>query len=186
MLDRDKIEKSLLLGIVRDKNWEVLLLNNVVKECFSFANYDLYDYIKSAVDSGTYPEMSVLLNLFEIENEYARECLMVQNLDEVCNILHDEYVRNQLKYKIGKLNDFKDEVNKNPVQYVDRLNDVVNDVRKISYHTKSVNLLDKIEDILTIDKSNVIGTGFKELDDKLIGFQKGEELVVLAGRTGNR
>ena len=56
MLDRDKIEKSLLLGIIRDKNWNVLLLNNITKDCFSYANYRLYDYIKSF--AGIFPEES--------------------------------------------------------------------------------------------------------------------------------
>ena len=37
MLDKDKIEKSLLLGIIRTKNWEVLLRNNITKDCFYLA-----------------------------------------------------------------------------------------------------------------------------------------------------
>ena len=47
MLDKDSLEKSLLLGVVRDRNWEVMILNNITIECFSYANHRLYKYIKN-------------------------------------------------------------------------------------------------------------------------------------------
>ena len=184
MIDRDRLEKSLLLGIVRDKNWDVLLLNNITKDCFSVANYELYEYIKKFANEGKYPDIRIVSNVFDISEEMLREYLMIGNLNELCDVLHNEYVKNQLEYKIGQLNDFVSEMETDPVKYIDRLSRVVEDVRQISYHTKSVDLFENIEEILKIDKSNVISTGFKELDDKLIGFKRGEELVVLAGRTG--
>jgi len=184
MIDRDRLEKSLLLGIVRDKNWDVLLLNNITKDCFSVANYELYEYIKKFANEGKYPDIRIVSNVFDISEEMLREYLMIGNLNELCDVLHNEYVKNQLEYKVGQLNDFVSEMETDPVKYIDRLSRVVEDVRQISYHTKSVDLFENIEEILKIDKSNVISTGFKELDDKLIGFKRGEELVVLAGRTG--
>lgn len=184
MIDRDRLEKSLLLGIVRDKNWDVLLLNNITKDCFSVANYELYEYIKKFANEGKYPDIRIVSNVFDISEEMLREYLMIGNLNELCDVLHNEYVKNQLEYKVGQLNDFVSEMETDPVKYIDRLSKVVEDVRQISYHTKSVDLFENIEEILKIDKSNVISTGFKELDDKLIGFKRGEELVVLAGRTG--
>ena len=39
MLDRNALERALLLGIVRDHNWEVLILNNINKEYFTYANH---------------------------------------------------------------------------------------------------------------------------------------------------
>jgi len=186
MIDRDRLEKSLLLGIVRDKNWDVLLLNNITKDCFSVANYELYEYIKKFANEGKYPDIRIVSNVFDISEEMLREYLMIGNLNELCDVLHNEYVKNQLEYKVGQLNDFVSEMETDPVKYIDRLSRVVEDVRQISYHTKSVDLFENIEEILKIDKSNVISTGFKELDDKLIGFKRGEELVVLAGRTGQR
>ena len=184
MIDRDKLEKSLLLGIVRDKNWDVLLLNNVTRDCFSYANLPLYDYIQRFANEGKYPELRVVTNVFDIPDTMVREYLMVSGLEEVCDVLHSEYVKNQLRYKIEQLNEYTNEIKDDPVRYVDRLSDIVTEVRQISYHTKSVDPFENIEEILKIDKSNVISSGFRELDDKLIGFKRGEELIVLAGRTG--
>lgn len=185
MLDKDKIEKSLLLGIIKTKNWEVLLRNNITKDCFSIANYQLYDYIKGYVDEGGYPDLRIVANAFGIEDFLVREYLEVSNnLDELCTVLHNEYVKNQLYFKVASLNDFKEEMLNEPTKYIDRLSNVVDELKQISYHTKSVGLFDNIEDILKIDPNDVISTGFKELDKKLIGWKRGEELVVFVGRTG--
>lgn len=184
MIDRDKLEKSLLLGIVRDNNWNVLILHNITRDCFSLANLRLYDYIQEFAVEGNYPDIRIVTNVFDMPDELVRDYLLVKNLDELCDVLHNEYVKNQLEYKIGQLNDYQDEMETDPIKYIDRLSKVVEDVKQISYHTRSVDLFENIEEILKIDKSNVISSGFKELDDKLVGFKRGEELVVLAGRTG--
>ena len=185
MLDKDKLEKSLLLGIIKTKNWDVLLRNNITRDCFSVANYRLYDYIKEYTDEGNYPDIRIVANEFNIDEISFREYLeTVNSLDELCNVLHNEYVKNQLYYKIGQLNDFREEMNTSPTRYIDRLAGVVDELRQISYHTKSVGLFDNIEEILKIDPNDVISTGFKELDKKLIGWKRGEELVVFVGRTG--
>lgn len=184
MLDKDKLEKSLLLGVVRDKNWNVLILNNITIDCFSFANHSLFNYIKKFADEGNYPELRIIANEFEIDDVTVRECLEIQNLNELCDVLHNEYIRNQLEYKVNKLNEYSNELREDPRKYVDRIGDVYNDMKKISYHTKSVDLFEGIDDLLTIDQTNVISSGFKELDEKLIGWKRGEELVVFMGRTG--
>ena len=49
--------------------------------------------------------------------------------------------------------------------------------------TEAVDLFDGIENQLGEDKET-ISTGFKELDAKLKGWRRGEELVVFMGRTG--
>ena len=110
MIDRDRLEKSLLLGIVRDSNWNVLILHNITRDCFSFANLRLYDYIKEFAQEGNYPDIRIVTNVFEIPDELVREYLQVTNLDELCDVLHNEYVKNQLEYKIGQLNDYQDEM----------------------------------------------------------------------------
>lgn len=184
MIDRDKIEKSLLIGVIQQHKWEVLLQNNITKECFSVANYRLYDYIKGFTDDGNYPDIRITTNIFDIDDVMLREYLEVTNLEELCNVLHDEYVKHQVIYKVGQLNDYVDEMQTNPTKYIDRLDMVVSDLRQISYHTKSVGLFDNLENILKIDPNDVISTGFKELDRILIGWKRGEELVVFVGRTG--
>lgn len=184
MLDKDSLEKSLLLGVVRDRNWEVMILNNITIECFSYANHRLYKYIKNYVDEGRYPELRIIGNEFEIDDISMREYLEISDLNGLCEVLHNEYIRNQLEFKVGKLNEFSNELKENPVKYIDRIGEVYNSMRQISYHTKSVDLFDNLDEILSIDKSDVISSGFKELDEKLVGWKRGEELVVFMGRTG--
>lgn len=184
MLDKDSLEKSLLLGVVRDRNWEVMILNNITIECFSYANHRLYKYIKNYVDEGRYPELRIIGNEFEIDDISMREYLEISDLNGLCEVLHNEYIRNQLEFKVGKLNEFSNELKENPVKYIDRIGEVYTSMRQISYHTKSVDLFDNLDEILSIDKSDVISSGFKELDEKLVGWKRGEELVVFMGRTG--
>lgn len=184
MLDKDSLEKSLLLGVVRDRNWEVMILNNITIECFSYANHRLYKYIKNYVDEGRYPELRIIGNEFEIDDISMREYLEILDLNGLCEVLHNEYIRNQLEFKVGKLNEFSNELKENPVKYIDRIGEVYTSMRQISYHTKSVDLFDNLDEILSIDKSDVISSGFKELDEKLVGWKRGEELVVFMGRTG--
>lgn len=184
MLDKDRIEKSLLLGVILQKNWEVLLRNNITRSCFSVANYRLYDYIKGFTDEGNYPDIRITTNEFNIDEVMFNEYKEITNLDELCSVLHAEYVKNQVELKVSQLNDYVSEMQTDPTRYIDRLSDVVEDLKKISYHTKSVGLFDNIEKTLEIDPNDVISTGFKELDKKLIGWKRGEELVVFVGRTG--
>lgn len=185
MLNKDKIEKSLLLGVIVKKDWETLIRNNITKECFSIANYRLYDYIKGFVDKNTYPEIRIVTNEFNIDEVATEEYLSVSNnLDELCSVLHKEFVKNQLYYEVSQLNNYQDEMALDPDSYINRMSDMIDNLKQISYHTKSVNLFENIDNILQIDPNDVITTGFKELDKKLIGWKRGEELVIFVGRTG--
>ena len=185
MLDKDKLEKSLLLCVVNYKQSDVLLKNGITRDFFSVANYKLYDYINEFLILNKYPDVRVVANVFGINDFQLQEYLASKDsLDEICGVLHDEYVRNQLRYKIGKLNEYQDEMYNDPNKYIDRLALVVDELKGISYNTKSVGLFDEIENILDIDSSDVISTGFRELDKKLVGWKCGEELVVFVGRTG--
>ena len=184
MLDKDKLEKALLVGVIKRQSWDTLILNNLTRDCFSKANVRMYDYIKEFVDENKYPDIRVFANVFDLDDVTIGEYLQIGNLDEVCTNLHNEYIKDQLKYKVGQLNEYVNELETNPTSYIDRIAGVVDDMRLISYHTKSVGLFDNIDDIFTIDKNDVIKTGFIELDERLIGWKRGEELVVLVGRTG--
>ena len=74
-------------------------------------------------------------------------------------------------------------MNDDPDKYIERLGQVYNEAKLLGNSTQSVDVFDDIEKQLATLKES-ISTGFKELDDKLKGWQKGEELVVLMGRTG--
>lgn len=184
MVNRDILEKALLLGVVREQNWNIMILNNISIDYFSIANHALYKYIKECVDKDIYPQLKLLGFQYNIDDVTMQECLEVTNLNEICDVLRDEYLKDKLNYNIGELNEYSDEMNTNPQQYIDRIGQAYNRLKQISYHSKAVSLFDDIEKVLTIDDADVISTGFKELDEKLVGWKRGEELVIFMGRTG--
>ena len=73
MIDRDYIEKSILLGVVKQKSWNLMILNHMEKKYFSFANHMLYDYIKSEMDSGIYPDIKIVQLRFNILKSYYKK-----------------------------------------------------------------------------------------------------------------
>ena len=184
MLDRDAVEKALLLGIVRDKNWQVLILNNINKDYFTYANHRLYQYIEDHVNASKYPELAILAYEFEIDDQAMREYLEIVDLNALCEALKKDYIKGKVKKEINGLNDYSDMLDSDPVKYIDMLGNIYTDLKGLGYHNKSIGLFDNIEEILKIDPSDVISTGFKELDEKLIGWKRGEELIVFVARTG--
>ena len=50
MIDRDSVEKALLFGIVRDRNWNTLILNNIYRDYFAANNREIYDYINDRTE----------------------------------------------------------------------------------------------------------------------------------------
>ena len=184
MLDRDAVEKALLLGIVRDKNWQVLILNNINKDYFTYANHRLYQYIEDHVNASKYPELAILAYEFEIDDQAMREYLEIVDLNALCEAIKKDYIKGKVKKEINGLNDYSDMLDSDPVKYIDMLGNIYTDLKGLGYHNKSVGLFDNIEEILKIDPSDVISTGFKELDEKLIGWKRGEELIVFVARTG--
>ena len=185
MINKDKIEKSLLLCAVQSKSWDLLIKNNITRDCFSPANYGLYDYINKFTSEGNYPEIRVVANLFDIQDYQVSEYLAVVNsVEEMCDVVRKEYVKNQLEYRVKQLNEYVGEMENDPVRYIDRLANTVEDLKKIGYHTKSVGMFDNIEGFLDINRDDVISTGFRELDKDLYGWKRGEDLIVFVGRTG--
>ena len=184
MIDKDAIEKALLLGVVKNKNWNTLILNGITEQYFSANNKSLYQYIKGYVDKGQYPDLRILGYEFNIDDVSMSEYTSITDLDSLCDTLRKDFVKDKLQFEVGKLNEYSQELESNPYKYIDRIGNVYNNVRSECLHTRSVGLFDNIENILTIDSSNVISTGFKELDEKLIGWKRGEELAVFMARTG--
>lgn len=184
MIDKDAIEKALLLGVVKNKNWNTLILNGITEQYFSVNNKSLYQYIKGYVDKEQYPDLRILGYEFHIDDVSMSEYTSITDLDSLCDTLRKDFVKDKLQFEVGKLNEYSQELESNPYKYIDRIGNVYNNVRSECLHTRSVGLFDNIENILTIDSSNVISTGFKELDEKLIGWKRGEELAVFMARTG--
>lgn len=184
MVNIDAIEKALLIGVVREKSWQTLILNNITEDHFSYANRRLYHYIKDQVDINKYPELPILGFEFQIDDISMSEYSSMTDLDGLCGALKSEYTKSQLNKQLVQLNEHSEEVNVDPVSYIQRIGNVYNELKLIGMTNKSVGLFDNIEEILKLDPSNVISTGFDELDRALVGWQRGEEMVVFMARTG--
>ena len=184
MLDKDAVEKALLVGIVKQKSWNTLILNNVPKDYFSIANQSLYEYIKSFVDKDKYPDLHILGYEFNIDDDLMLEYTQIEDLNSLCDTIRKDYAKDKIKLEVGKLNEYSSEMDKDPYKYIERIGQINEILKTLGQPIQSVGLFDNIESILTIDSSNVISTGFKELDDKLVGWKRGEELAVFMARTG--
>ena len=184
MMNMDVIEKSLLFGVVRDKAWGTLLSNGMLKEYFSYANQLIYSYIKDNLDRGQYPDLYTMAYAFHIDDYNLQEYLAVENLEELCDLVRKAYASQLLNNKIAMLNENINEMDTDPYKFIDRLVECTNSLKHISTKIKSVGLLDDIDDIVTIDETDTISSGFKELDMKLRGWKRGEDLIVFVGRTG--
>lgn len=184
MVDKDSIEKSLLIGIIREKNWELLILNNINKDYFLPSNQQIYTYIKEYVDKNTYPELPILCYEFGIDDVSMQEYANITDLPALCKILRDEYIKQKLKFELNNLNTHSNELNTDTSRYIQRIGDIYTDMKVLSLQNRTVGLFDGIEEVLKIDPNDVISTGFKELDEKLTGWKRGEELVIFMARTG--
>lgn len=185
MLDKNAIERALLLGVVKEQNWNILILNNITIEYFSFANQPMYKYIKDYLDTNkSYPELPILCYTFDIDDITFRDYMEITDLPSLCDVLKNEFIRVNVVKETGKLNEHSNELKDNPLSYIQRLGDVYDSLKTLTYSHKSVGLLDNIEEAMQIDPSDVISTGFPELDEILVGWKRGEELVVFVGRTG--
>ena len=103
MIDKDSIEKALLLGIVKTQNWRVLILNNITEEYFSPANRSLYRYIKDYADRNKYPDLKIISYEFNIDDIAMAEYTSITDLDSLCETLHNTYVKDKLQFEVGKL-----------------------------------------------------------------------------------
>ena len=184
MVNKDLVEKALLFGVVKERNWELMIRHNMSIKYFSFANHELYTFIKEQAEVSKYPEFQILQYKFNIDDVTLQQCLEITDLEELCSIIRKDYTTAFLNNRVTELNEFGDEIETNPASYIDRIGKLYEDAKQISYQSKAVSLLEDIDERLTIDESDVISTGFKELDAKLIGWKRGEELVVFMGRTG--
>lgn len=184
MVDRDSIEKSLLMNVVKQQGWSLLVLNDITEEYFTPANKPLYNKIKTSVESNQYPTIQLLCFEFNIADDDLTSYLEITNIQELCDILRKEYVRDNIEYEVKTLNKYQNEFETDPSSYIQRIGNVYNSLKALGYTNKTVGMFDNIEEVLKLDPTDVISTGFKELDEILVGWKRGEELVTVVARTG--
>lgn len=183
MINRNQVERALLINIVKEKKWSSLVLNNITRDYFTAENKDLYDYIKNYVDGEKYPDLKLVSYEFNIDDISMSEYTSITDIDGLCDTLRKDYTKNKLEVEMGRLNEHSQEIISDPYKYVDRIGELYDNMKLLGQHTKSVDLFADIGEILKIDPNDVIGTGFRELDQALIGWKRGEELAVFMART---
>ena len=184
MLDKDAVEKGLLIGVVRQNNWKILIENSITRQYFATDNQKIYDYIKGYVDRNTYPELQLLSYEFKISEQLLMELNQIDDLQGLCDNIKKEYLKQRILYELGEINENSKEMYSNPESFILKIGDMYSNLKSVGATKRSVGLLDDIEKILEIDPSDVISTGFSELDDYLVGWRRGEDLIVFMARTG--
>lgn len=184
MIDRNALERALLVGVVRQQRWNLFILSDITEDKFTYANRPIYRYIKDYVVLNKYPELPLLAYEFKISDEEMSEYVQIDDLQSMCEVLNKEHLRDSLQQGMVKLNEYSQEIQDDPSKYIERLGNTYDTLKRLNYTDKSIGLFDEIEKVLTIDPSNVISTGFKELDDILVGWRRGEELVIFSARPG--
>ena len=186
MINLNAIEKALLVGIVKEKNWNILILNNITEEFFSYQNKPLYKYIKDYVDENKYPDLPLVQYEFQIDDDELSEYLEIGDLENLCKTIKTEYFKGRIIFELQNLNELieKGEVDRDPINFIDAVGQAQQRLRLLGYQNKSSDILSDIDEVFKIDPNDVITTGFPELDEKLTGWKRGEELIVLVGRTG--
>lgn len=186
MIDRDALEKALLLGVVKQQNWNILVLNGITKDFFTPINKMLYDYILERVQSNTYPELPLIAHDFNIDDDSMGMYLQVSDLNGLCNSLKIDYLKDEIQFKVGTLNSHQEELNTNPLNFVQRIGNMYDELKAIGFQSRARDILENIEEVKPLDPTNVISSGFDEIDDALVGWKRGEELVVFMARPGHR
>lgn len=184
MIDRDALEKALLFGVVKQQNWNVLILNGITKEFFTPVNKLIYEYILNYIQKNTYPQLPLIAHDFDIDDDSMASYLQISDLNGLCDSLRRDYLKEVIKFKVNTLNDYQNEYETDPNSYIQRIGNVYNDLRVIGYQNKSRDILENIDGVRPLDPTNTISTGFDELDEALVGWKRGEELVVFSARPG--
>ena len=184
MIDRDALEKALLFGVVKQQNWNVLILNGITKEFFTPVNKLIYEYILNYIQKNTYPQLPLIAHDFDIDDDSMASYLQISDLNGLCDSLRRDYLKEAIKFKVNTLNDYQNEYETDPNSYIQRIGNVYNDLRVIGYQSKSRDILENIDSVRPLDPTNTISTGFDELDEALVGWKRGEELVVFSARPG--
>lgn len=187
MIDRYDVERGLLLRVVLEKNFDILLKNNITVDYFSDNGKMMYNHIEGYLNKyNEYMHVNNILKEFNIELEEYDMLLTLGDTQFFIDTLKLDYASDVISDDITNLNANSGLIKTRPYEFIKLFDDTNEHLKNALAEKKSINLLDNLDDLLQLDRNNVIKTGFKELDDKLIGWNRGEELVILMGRPRTR
>ena len=187
MLDRDAIEKSLILIFLKKQTWEPLIEFGIDERYFTGENKEIYLYAKKLINDGTYPSIKLMQMQYDIDDDDMSHYIQLDSIPELIELLKTDYFD---KFQMYKLNEFNELLSKgigsDRNRYISEMGKMYEEIKATGYEHKSIDLLSNMEEVLTVDPNNVISTGFEELDEVLVGLRRGEELVVIGGRPRRR
>lgn len=185
MFNRGELEYALLLKVVQEQRFEILLKNDITIEHFSNMGKEMYKHIEDYLDKyNEYMHVNQLLKMFNIEPEFYTDLMNFGNTEFLIDTLKGSVASDEITNEVQLLNANSGLVNSQPMEFIKMFDETNERLKRVGMVKKSVNLLDDMDSILQLDRNNVIKTGFRELDDKLIGWNRGEDLIVLMGRPG--
>lgn len=177
------IELQIINRILADKNDSIIELNNITPDYFTDYQEE-FEYIQEHKrEYGNIPDVETFLAEFE-----DFEVIKVNESNEyLVKTFREEYL---YKTAVPILIKMSDKLKVNSYDAVEYLKSNI-DKLKIDGVTIGTDIISQANERLEVYKetrdnteSHFIPTGFKELDDVLGGFHKGEELVVIFARTG--
>ena len=187
MLDRDAIEKALIINSIKEQKWETLIEFGIDERYFTGENKEIYLYAKKLINDGTYPSIKLMQMQYDIDDDDMSHYIQLDSIPELIELLKTDYFD---KFQMYKLNEFNELLSKgigsDRNRYISEMGKMYEEIKATGYEHKSIDLLSNMEEVLTVDPNNVISTGFEELDEVLVGLRRGEELVVIGGRPRRR
>lgn len=187
MIERLDVERGLLLCVVREKNFDILLKNDITVDYFSDNGKKIYNHIEDYLNKyGEYMHVNNILKQFDIELEEYDMLMTLGNTQFYMDTLRQNHASDIVSDDMANLNMNSGLIATRPLEFIKLVDETNEHLKTVLAEKKSVNLLDDLDNLLQLDRNNVIKTGFKELDDKLIGWNRGEELVILMGRPRTR
>ena len=184
VVDKNALERALLINVVRKQAWDTLVTNGITEEHFTHANKELFKFIQDYTKRKEYPDIQLLQYHFQIDDNSIQEYIQISDIPGLCKELNIEYLKEVLLYKLSQLNEHNNEISTDPKQFIDRFGETYNELKILGYESKTVNLFQDIQKALEIDRNNTISTGFKELDEQITGWRRGEDLIVFMARPG--
>ena len=179
------IEYALLLRIVQEQDFDKLLKNDINESTFGDSGRVLFRHIRDYINTyNTYMHPNQILQMFNIEPEKYTSLMTLGETQFLINTLKEMNASERINNTLQTLNTLSPLAETRPYEYIKQFSNINDDLQKIGWVHQPVNIIDNLDNVLQLDRNNVIPTGFKEMDERIGGWCRGEELAILMGRPG--
>lgn len=177
------VELQIINKILKDSSTDILTKNDITEEYFTQYR-DHYKYIINHKNKfGNVPDIETFLGVFSDFDIIT----VNESEDYLISTFREEYLYSKSVPVIEKLADLLQTDSYEAVSYLRSqlsILQIPNTKKGIDIISESNNRLEEYIKVKNNPDTYFIPSGFKELDEIMGGFHKGEELVVLFARTG--